>query len=98
MVRARPEFNPTELADHGLRCLAHRRVSEPGNVRQVYFVLADSPSIVAFREQLAASAAGAFQADAQTPIMFVAASDAAFHRWLPIRATESDCVAPIQVR
>jgi hypothetical protein len=37
------------------------------------------------------------RAAALTPVMFIGASDSAFHRWLPIRAGEADCVAPIQV-
>ena len=42
-----------ETASHELRCLAHRRISEPGMTRQTYFAMVDSPSIVAFRAQLA---------------------------------------------
>jgi hypothetical protein len=85
-----------ESAPHTLRCLVHRRVSEPGSTRQVYFVLVDSPAIVAFRERLAASIPGAFDAGALSPVMFVGGSDAGFHHWLPIRAGERDCVAPVQ--
>lgn len=87
-----------ESAPHEPRCLAHRRISEPGNTRQTYFAIVDSPSIVSFREQLARDAPGGFDASDQTPIMFVGASDPAFHRWLPIRGEDGDCVSPIQVR
>jgi hypothetical protein len=86
-----------ESAPHEPRCLAHRRVSEPRMTRQIYFVIVDSPSIVAFRETLAWDGQGQFDASALTPIMIVGASDAMFHRWLPIDADEGECVAPIQV-
>ena len=86
-----------ESAPHELRCLAHRRISEPGVTRQTYFAVVESPTIAGFREQLARTGQGAFDAAALTPVMFVGASDAAFHRWLPIRAGEADCVAPIQI-
>ena len=88
-----------ETASHEPRCLAHRRISEPAMTRQVYFAIVASPSISSFREQLAGTGdAAAFDAAALTPVMFVGASDAAFHRWLPIRAGDADCVAPIQLQ
>jgi hypothetical protein len=86
-----------ESAPHEPRCLAHRRISEPGTTRQIYFAIVESPAIVAFREQLARTGDAAFDAAALTPIMFVGASDAGFNRWLPIRAADADCVAPIQI-
>ena len=86
-----------ESASHQPRCVAHRRISEPGMTRQAYFAIVDSPSIAAFREQLAKTAPGGFEAAALTPVVIVAASDSAFHRWLPIRAEEKDCVAPIRI-
>ncbi len=85
-----------ESASHEPRCLAHRRISEPGTTRQAYFAIVESPSIAGFREQLARTEA-AFDAAALTPVMFVGASDPVFHRWLPIRAGDADCVAPIQI-
>lgn len=85
-----------ESAAHEPRCLAYRRISEPGNTRQTYFALVHSPSIVAFRERLA-DGHGQFDAASLTPIMFVGASDPAFHRWLPVRAEPTDCVAPVTV-
>jgi len=86
-----------ESASHEPRCLAHRRISEPGMTRQTYFALMTSPSIVAFREQLARTTTG-FDAAALTPIMFVGTSDPSVSRWLPLRAADADCVAPIQAR
>ncbi len=86
-----------EYASHEPRCLAHRRISEPGMTRQTYFAILESPSIVGFREQLARTGGAAFDAAALTPIMFVGGSDPVFDRWLPIRAEEADCVAPIRI-
>lgn len=86
-----------ESQSHQPRCLAHRRVSEPGQTRQTYFVIVDSPSITAFRARLAQQGSGAFDAAAVTPILFVGATDSAFSRWLPIRAADEDCVSPVQV-
>lgn len=86
-----------ESAPHEPRCLAHRRISEPGRTRQTYFAIVESASIRGFREQLAQTGKAAFDAAALTPVMFVGASDAVFHRWLPIRAGDADCVAPIQI-
>jgi hypothetical protein len=87
-----------ESASHEPRCLAHRRISEPAMTRQAYFAIVASPSITSFRERLASSSEGAFDAAALTPVMFVGASDAAYHRWLPIRAGDADCIAPIQIK
>lgn len=86
-----------ESQAHQPRCLVHRRISEPGQTRQTYFVLVDSPSITAFRAALAQQVPGAFDAAAVTPILFVGATDPAFSRWLPIRATEEDCLSPVQI-
>ena len=85
-----------ESAPHELRCIAYRRISEPGMTRQIYFALVESPAIVSFRQQLSRTGEGALDAEALTPVMLVGASDAAFHRWLPIRADAAECVAPIQ--
>lgn len=86
-----------EAVSHEPQCLAHRRISEPGMTRQTYFAIVASPSIVAFRETLARTGDAGFDAAALTPVVFVGASDRAFHRWLPIRAGDADCVAPIQI-
>ncbi len=86
-----------ESARHELRCLAHRRESEGRRVRQVYFVIVDSPTVRAFREQLARTGAPAFDAAALTPVVVVAHSESSLEHWLPIRATEEECVAPIRV-
>lgn len=102
--RMTPDQLLTAARDAGLEssspvpgCLAQRRISEPGQTRQTYFVLVNSPAIVAFRTALAQREPGAFDAAAVTPVMFIGATDPAFHRWLPIRATDEDCVSPIRV-
>jgi hypothetical protein len=82
------------------RCMAHRRVSAPGVVRQVYFVLFDVPAFDEFRRQVSQrlrdAGASSFDPAAQSPALIVAASDAAFSRWLPLRAdADKECFAPI---
>jgi hypothetical protein len=81
------------------RCLAHRRVSDPGVTRQLYFLLFDAPAFDQFRQRIAAlpeAAEGTFSATALSPIMFVGVSEDSLNRWLPLRADpDADCVAPI---
>lgn len=86
------------------RCLAYRRVSEPGTTRQLHFVLFDLPAFARFREQIGmlpngdGASRAAFDPAALSPVLFIAASDDAFSRWLPLRADpETDCVAPIAI-
>jgi hypothetical protein len=86
-----------ESGRHEPRCLAHRRISEPGNTRQAYFAIVDSPSIVAFREKLAGEGQGQFDAAALTPILFVGATGPDFSQWLPLRADDTACVSPIAI-
>lgn len=74
------------------RCIVHRYVSEPGGVRQVYFIFFDAPAIAQFRRQLG------LDPDALSPVLFVAGAGAPFNSWLPQRvAPDSDCLAPIDV-
>jgi hypothetical protein len=73
------------------RCMVHRRVSEPGTTRQVFFVLFDAPSITQFRQQLGLDPA------ALPPVLFVAGDGPDFNRWLPQQVdTDADCLAPIE--
>ena len=73
------------------RCLVHRRVSEPGGTRQVFFVLFDAPSVSQFRQQLGLDPA------ALAPVLFIAGSGADFNSWLPQRVNaEADCLAPVE--
>ncbi len=94
-----------ESATFEPRCMAQRRVSQPGVTRQVYFVLFEWPAFDEFRRQLsrqlrdAGGKASAFDAAALSPVLIVAASDAVFSRWLPLRAdADQDCFAPIAVK
>lgn len=74
------------------RCLVHRRVSEPGVTRQVYFVVFDAPAISQFRQQIGLDAA------AVSPVLFIAGAGTDFNRWLPQRVrSTSDCLAPIEI-
>ena len=81
-------------------CLAHRRISDPGANQQLYFVVFDLPEYARFRQQVAALLGGGARADfepeAQSPVLFIAAAESTFQRWLPLRANpQADCVAPI---
>jgi hypothetical protein len=83
------------------RCLAYRRISDPGVTRQLYFVLFDAPAFTRFREQIGAllnaTAPGAdFDPGALSPVLFISETDPSFTGWLPLRANPTtDCVAPI---
>ena len=86
------------------RCMARRRVSEPGLVRGVYFLLFDLQLFTQFREQVAQRlrAAGRdaslFDPAALSPVVIAADLDGSFSRWLPLRADpEVDCFAPVTV-
>jgi hypothetical protein len=73
------------------RCLVHRRVSEPGGTRQVFFVLFDAPSVSQFRQQLGLDPA------ALAPVLFIAGAGADFNSWLPQRVNaDADCLAPVE--
>lgn len=74
------------------RCLVHRRVSEPGQTRQVFFVLFDAPAVSQFRRQLGLDPA------ALSPVMFIAGAGTDFKDWLPQRVNaEADCLAPVEI-
>lgn len=86
------------------RCMAHRRVSQPGMTRQVYFIRFEWPAFDGFRRQVsqqlrdAGNPASAFDPTGLSPVVIIAASDAAFGSWLPLRADAADdCLAPIVV-
>ena len=97
------QLTPTSLLtaarDFGLerasitpRCVVHRRISEPGAMRQAYFLLFDAPAISQFREKLG------LDPSALSPVLFVAGANADFNSWLPLRVNaEADCLAPIQI-
>jgi hypothetical protein len=84
--------------------MATRRISTPGMVRGVYFLLFDAPQFIQFREQVAQRlrAAGGdaslFDPSALSPVLLAAALDGSFGTWLPLRADpDVDCFAPIVV-
>jgi hypothetical protein len=86
------------------RCMARRRVSAPGLLRGVYFLLFDLSLFTKFREQVAQRlrAAGRdpslFDPTALSPVLIAADLDGSFSRWLPLRADpEVDCFAPVVV-
>jgi hypothetical protein len=81
------------------RCMGYRRESAPGVTRQLYFIVFEAPSFTRFREGIAAMAAPGTGYDpaALSPVMPTAASDPDFNRWLPIRVTQNDCVASIDL-
>jgi hypothetical protein len=86
------------------QCMARRRISEPGRVQGVYFLLFDVPRFIDFREQVAQRlrAAGrdasVFDPAALSPIVIAADLDGTFSRWLPLRADpEVDCFASVAV-
>ena len=70
----------------------HRRISEPGGTRQVFFILFDAPAISQFRKQIGLDPA------ALSPVLFVAGVGTDFNAWLPQQVNaESDCLAPVEV-
>lgn len=74
------------------RCVVHRRISEPGGVRQAFLVFFDSPAIAEFRKQIGVDAG------ALSPVMFVAGAGADFNSWLPQQIVPgADCLAPIAI-
>ena len=92
-----------ESATFRPQCMAQRRLSSPGLVRAVYFVVFDVPQFAQFREQAAQRlrAAGGdtsrFDPLALSPVLIAADLEGSFSRWLPLRADQGDCFAPVAV-
>jgi hypothetical protein len=92
-----------ESATFQARCMARRRESAPGIVRGVYFLVFDLPQFAQFREQIAQriQAAGGnssmFDPAALSPVVIAADLDGNTAHWMPLRAAETDCFAPISV-
>jgi len=86
------------------RCMARRRISEPGSTRSVYFIVFDVSAFGQFRQAVAAelrSAGGnsTFDPAALSPVLIVAATDENFSRWLPLTVNpDVDCLAPVEVQ
>lgn len=80
------------------RCMGYRRESQPGSIRQLYFVLFDMPEFARFRQALAErldTGVPHFDPAALSPVMPLAAQPD-FSRWMPIVAeAEMDCIAPV---
>ena len=94
-----------EAATPQPRCMARRRISSPGLVREVFFLVFELPAFSQFREQVAQRlrAAGRdqslFDPLALSPVLIAADLDGSFSRWLPLRADPpSDCFAPVVVQ
>jgi hypothetical protein len=85
-------------------CVALKRISEPGNTRQLYYLRFGAPAFQRFRDRLASETQSTpgivpFDAGALAPILIVAATDAAFDSWLPIgRESQAECIAPLEAR
>jgi len=83
------------------RCMAHLIVSEPGSTRHVYAALFEVPAFDQFRRQIAmqvnnGAPPGSFDPAALSPVLFIAATDPSFDRWLPLRVDPAaDCAAPL---
>jgi hypothetical protein len=93
-----------ESATFQPRCMARQRVSAPGVVRGVYFLLFDLPELTRLREHLAQQlrAAGGdaalFNPAALSPVLLAATLDGDHRSWLPLRADpDVDCFAPVVV-
>jgi hypothetical protein len=86
------------------RCMARRRISEPGYTGSVFYIMFDAPSFGEFREAVAARLRSAgssapFDPAALSPALIVAATDENFRRWLPLGVNpDVDCMAPIEVQ
>jgi hypothetical protein len=82
-------------------CLAHRRVSEVGSTKQLYFVLFDAPAFARFRTGIGAllgdgTSTAEFDPAQLSPVLFIAVAESTFNYWLPLHADpKTDCVAPI---
>jgi hypothetical protein len=87
------------------RCMARRRISAPGLVQEVFFLVFELPAFSEFREQVAQRlrAAGRdqslFDPLALSPVLIAADLDGSFSRWQPLRADPTnDCFAPVVVQ
>jgi hypothetical protein len=102
MIAAAARAAGLESVELKPRCLVHKYISEPGDIRQLFLVLFDAPEFTRFRERIVemrtdgAASRGGYDPLALSPVLFIAASDGAFSRWLPFRADpEADCLAPV---
>jgi len=93
-----------ESAAPAPRCLASRRISEPGSTRQMFVAVFDFPAFQAFRQRVrqrwpSSNADAVFDPAALSPAVLVASTHGDFDSWYPIRVDQaSDCLAPITVQ
>jgi hypothetical protein len=79
------------------KCVAVRRISDPGITRQVYFLWFDVPGFDGFRQAVAASASPGFAPKGLSPVLLLAAQPD-FRSWMPIVVDpDRDCSAPVTV-
>jgi hypothetical protein len=78
-----------------LECMGYRRESQPGRVRQVFFLVVNVPGFDTFRQRLSARLAdGEARLRPLSPVMLLAGAPDVTG-WMPIVVTpETDCVAP----
>ncbi len=82
-------------------CLAHRRISQPGSTRDLFFLRFEFPPLAALRLAIAArlGPAAGFDPAGLSPIVIIAGTDRDFRSWLPLQGDATqDCVAPIVVQ
>ena len=106
-----PDTLLTAARDAGLesamfqpRCMAQRRISAPGVIRSVYFLVFDLPLFTQFREQVGQRLRDAgrdpslFDPTALSPVLIAADLEGNFSSWLPLRADpQVDCFAAVVV-
>lgn len=78
-----------------LECMGYRRESQPGRVRQVFFLVVNVPGFDTFRQRLSARLAdGEARLRPLSSVMLLAGAPDVTG-WMPIVVTpETDCVAP----
>jgi hypothetical protein len=86
-------------------CMARRRISAPGVIRGVFFVVFEMPAFSKFREQVAQQLGAAgrdpslFDPAALSPVLIAADLDGTFSSWQPLRVDPpADCFAPVVVQ
>ena len=79
------------------KCVATRRISEPGITRQVYFLWFDVPGFDQFRQAVASVAGPGFAAKGLSTVLLIGAQPD-FKGWMPIVVDqERDCTAPVSL-
>ncbi len=77
------------------RCVGFRRISEPGIIRQLYFLWFDVPGFDRFRQAVASRAGPGFDPKGLSPALMMAA-EPNFTGWMPIVVNQDrDCIAPV---